>query len=158
MRPQLSEVCLGSIASSARSGYVRFAPIATLLTPGHRPRPGVNPRCEHVHKPDFGARAEMPVPNGQTAWCRLVWSPCEAPRWLGLDHSVPIEPNGVQPRTSLWSSRSLFPGKSDFGGQRQNGNNVRGGTVRESRDQVDPAERANTGYLAAPPPEISAVR
>jgi hypothetical protein len=58
-----------------------------------------------------------------------------------LDHSVPIEPNGVHPRTSLWSSRFLFPGKSDFGGQRQNGNNVRGGTVRESRDQVDRAGR-----------------
>jgi hypothetical protein len=66
-------------------------------------------------------------------------------------YALPIEPNGVHPRTSLWSSRSLFPGKSDFGGQRQNGNNVRGGTVRESRDQVDPAEGANTGYLAPPP-------
>jgi hypothetical protein len=54
-------------------------------------------------------------------------------------------------RTSLWSSRSLFPRKSDFRGQRQNGHNVGGGTCEKSRDKVDPAEGANTGYLAPLP-------
>jgi hypothetical protein len=71
--------------------------------------------------------------------------------------AVPIEPNGAHPRTSLWSSRSLFPRKSDFWGQRQNGHDVRRGTVREIQRPGRPAEGANTGYLA-PPPEISAVR
>jgi hypothetical protein len=63
----------------------------------------------------------------------------------------------AQLRTSLRSSRSPFPGKSDFGAQRQNGHNVRGSRVREIQSQVDPVERTNRGYLASPR-EISAVR
>ena len=62
------------------------------------------------------------------------------------------------PRTSLRSSRSPFPGKSDFRVQRQNGHNVRRGRVRESRDQVDRAGRRQYVGIWGRSPEISAVR
>jgi hypothetical protein len=62
---------------------------------------------------------------------------------------------GVHPRTSLWSSRSLFPRKSDFGGQRQNGNDVRGGTVREIQRPGRPGGKAPIRRYLAPPPRKS---
>jgi hypothetical protein len=68
-----------------------------------------------------------------------------------LDHSVPIEPNGVHPRTSLWSSRSPFPRKSDFGGQRQSGHNVRGGRAREIQRPSGPDGRRRYGVFGAGP-------
>jgi Patatin-like phospholipase len=61
-------------------------------------------------------------------------------------------------RTSLRSSRSPFPGKSDFRVQRQNGHNVRRDRVRESRDQVDRAGRRQYVGIWGRPREISAVR
>jgi hypothetical protein len=48
---------------------------------------------------------------------------------------------------SLWSSRSLFPRKSDFGGQRQNGRNVCGGQCKKSRDQGRPGGKRQYGVI-----------
>jgi hypothetical protein len=50
-----------------------------------------------------------------------------------------------------------FPGKVILW-QRQNGNDVRGGTAEKSRDQVDPAERRQYVGIWRRPPEISGVR
>jgi hypothetical protein len=62
-----------------------------------------------------------------------------------------------QTRTSLRSSWSPFPGKSDFGAQRPNGHNVRGSRVREnSETKLTRWKVPIRGYLA-PPREFSAV-
>jgi hypothetical protein len=60
-------------------------------------------------------------------------------------------PGGVHPRTSLWSSRSLFPRKSDFGGRDRTAVTSGEAQCEESRDQVDPVESANTGLFGAAP-------
>jgi hypothetical protein len=54
-------------------------------------------------------------------------------------------------RTSLWSSRSPFPRKSDFGGQRQSGHNVRGGRAREIQRPSRPDGRRRYGLFGAAP-------
>jgi hypothetical protein len=51
-----------------------------------------------------------------------------------------------------------FPGKMILGGRDRTAVTSVEAQCEKSRDQVDPAEGANTGYLAPPPPEISAVR
>jgi hypothetical protein len=52
------------------------------------------------------------------------------------------------PRTSLWSSRSLFPRKVIFGGRDRTAITSVEAPCEKSGDQVDPAEGANTGYFA----------
>jgi hypothetical protein len=60
----------------------------------------------------------------------------------------------IMPTIEPVSGRSPFPGKSDFGVQRQNGHNVRRGRVRESRDQVGRAKGANTRVFGAAPENL----
>jgi hypothetical protein len=60
----------------------------------------------------------------------------------------------IMPTIEPVSGRSPFPGKSDFGVQRQNGHNVRRGRVRESRDQVCRAKGANTRVFGAAPENL----
>jgi hypothetical protein len=60
-------------------------------------------------------------------------------------------------RTSLRSSWSPFPGKSDFGAQRQNGHKPWKQSARNPETKLTRWNAPIWGYLA-PPQEISAVR
>jgi hypothetical protein len=90
---------------------------------------GLVQREHHPRRPKLQIRRRVVVADHSAISLRF-WRPWA---WRGRAAS--------HPRTSLRSSRSPFPGKSDFRVQRQNGHNVRRGRVRESRDQVDRAGR-----------------
>jgi hypothetical protein len=94
-----------------------------------KPFPAFPPRPDWPRRPKLQIRRRVVVADHSAISLRF-WRPWA---WRGRAAS--------HPRTSLRSSWSPFPGKSDFRVQRQNGHNVRRGRVRESRDQVDRAGR-----------------